>query len=233
LRSTVEEIAHPGRLLNVIPANELGDDLRRAAFLPLGRQCGGQPRHALGKGSDDSRPKRVEHATEQPLPTPAHQHDIIVLRKLVQDHLESHDAPASLRIKPLNPRRPVLHKASEAIFRQPVALRSAEEFLVIDIGVTEAGRHGQADLGSAAAHFLGDRQNRHGLILKAHDAEDDRDQDRALGDPKLCTSRPTCRTKSSTSTPTRPSSWWCAATTERIVVKLDDVVPVEEPEPVF
>jgi hypothetical protein len=107
----------------------------------------------------------VGHATEQPLPTTAHQHDIIDLRKLVQDHLESHDAPASLRIKPLNPRRPVLHKASEAIFRQPVALRSAEEFLIIDIGVTEAGRHGQADLGSTAAHFLGDRQNRHGLIL--------------------------------------------------------------------
>src|SRR5258707_14652314 len=130
LEVDVEEIAHPGRLLKVIPANELGDDLRRDAFLPLGRQCGGQPRHALGKGSDDSHPKRVGHATEQPLPTTAHQHDMIVLRKLVQDHLESHDAPASLRIKPLDPRRPVLHKASEAIFRQPVALRSAEEFLI-------------------------------------------------------------------------------------------------------
>src|ERR1700737_1377918 len=65
----------------------------------------------------------------------------------------------------VSPPKPPPHAGGEARFRPPVALRAGEEFPVIDIGVTEAGRHGQADLGSAAAHFLGDRQNRHGLIL--------------------------------------------------------------------
>src|SRR5260370_7420732 len=72
LEVDVEEIAHPGRLLNVIPADELGDDLRRDAFLPLGRQGGGHPRPPLGKGTADSPPTPAGHATDHPLPPPPH-----------------------------------------------------------------------------------------------------------------------------------------------------------------
>jgi hypothetical protein len=87
--------------------------------------------------------------------TTAHQDDIIVLRKLVQGYLEGHDAPAGLRIKPLDPGRPVFREPNEAIFGQPVARRPAEELLVIDIGVAEACSRGVSPrscrLGSAAA----------------------------------------------------------------------------------
>src|SRR6266566_1733767 len=63
LEVDVEEIAHPGRLLNVIPANKLGDDLRRNAFLPLGRQGGGQPCHALRARNVAPFPERVTRLT--------------------------------------------------------------------------------------------------------------------------------------------------------------------------
>jgi len=118
-----------------------------------------------GKGGHDSRPKRVRHAPEQPLATAAHQHDVVVLCKLVQDRLQRHDAPAGFRVETFDPRRSVFREPGEALFGQPIARRPAEQFLVVDMRVAETGRHGHADLGAAAPHFLGDRQNCHGILL--------------------------------------------------------------------
>ena len=99
----------------------------------------------------------------QPLAAAADQDDVVGLRELVQDRLEGQDAAARLRVEALDPGRPVFHEAREALLGQPVLLRPAEQLLVVDVGVPEAGRHGHADLGTAATHFVGDRQNRHGI----------------------------------------------------------------------
>ena len=54
-----------------------------------------------------------------------------------------------------SPRTAGPRQAREALLGQPVALRPTEQILVVDVAVTEAARHGHADLGTAAAHFVG------------------------------------------------------------------------------
>ncbi len=105
------------------------------------------------------------HAAQQPLAPAPHQDHVVVLRELVQDHLEGQDAPTGFRVEPLHPGGPILGETGEAILGQAVALGPAEQLLLVDVRVAETVRDRHADLGPAAAHFLGDRENRHGFTL--------------------------------------------------------------------